>query len=217
MEAERDTPCRMSRFPRLLFFAGGAAICAASFLLDASVIAWVARHPSRSVKHAAQFFTRWGDFPPIIGLLLVLLIAAWALKRTPAIRLLLLMMGSACAGGLAANVLRILTGRTRPDSAAIPGWYGMWNHGRWIAGAYQYSSFPSAHTAVAIACVAPLWILPGVRRRIAVALPATGIALCIAASRILLAAHHLSDVVTSIWLGTWMAMAVCSRFRVGAK
>ena len=197
-----------------LLFAAGALLCAASFLFDDSIIAWVGAHPSPVVHRLAQFFTRWGDFLPIVVLLGLFLLAAWLLKRPFVIRLLLLTLGSAVAGGLAANILRVLTGRTRPSAHVPPGWYGLRDHGKWIAGTFAYSSFPSAHTAVAIACIVPLWLLLPPRRRLAIALPATMIAVCIAASRILLNAHHLSDVLTAAWLATLISSALCSRFKI---
>jgi membrane-associated phospholipid phosphatase len=201
----------MSRPLRILLIGGGALVCAASFLCDNAVIAWVKAHPGHHVKHIAQFFTKWGDFPPIIALLLVLLLIAWLMKRPFFIRIVLLMLGSAMAGGLVANTLRVLTGRARPSTAGAPGWYGLRNHGEWIAGSYAYSSFPSAHTAVAISCIVPLWILLPPRRRISIALPATLLALGVAASRILLDAHHLSDVLTSAWLGILIGSYLCGR------
>ena len=202
---------RIIRRNSKIFFLAGALLCAASFFFDDSVIAWVGAHPSRLVKHLAQFFTRWGDFPPIVALLLFLLLVAWLLKRPFVIRILLLMLGSAILGGLAANILRILTGRARPSAAAPPGWYGLKYRGAWIAGRFEFSSFPSAHTAVAIACIVPLWLLLRGRARIFIALPATLIALCIAASRILLNAHHLSDVLVSTWLGILISALLCAR------
>ena len=123
-----------------------------------------------------------------------------------------MVLGSAVAGGLVANILRLLTGRARPGARVPAGWYGLRDHGVWIAGSYRYSSFPSAHTAVAIACVVPLWLLLPRRQRVVIALPATLIALCIAASRILLNAHHLSDVLTSAWLGILISSLICARF-----
>jgi membrane-associated phospholipid phosphatase len=202
----------MIRPIRLVLFALGAVLCAISFLFDNFVIAWVAAHPSHLVKHLSRFFTHWGDFPPIVALLLLLLLAAWLIKRPFVIRLLLLMLGSAIAGGLAANILRILTGRARPSAQVPPGWYGFKDHGHWIVGRFEYSSFPSAHTAVAIACIIPLWLLLSTRDRILIALPSTLIALCIAASRILLNAHHLSDVLTSTWLAILISTLICARF-----
>jgi membrane-associated phospholipid phosphatase len=190
----------------------GVPLCAASFLFDNPVIQWVAAHPDPLVHRAAQFFTRWGDFFPIIAFLLLLLLLARLLKQSFAIRLLLLMLGSAIAGGLAANIIRLLTGRARPSAKVPPGWYGFRDHGTWIAGSYAYSSFPSAHTAVAIACIVPLWLLLGPPKRLLIALPATLIALSIAASRILLNAHHLSDVLTSVCLGILISTLLCTRF-----
>ena len=190
----------------------GAVLCAGSFFFDSAVIGWVAAHPSPAGRTAARFFTRWGDFPPIVALLLVLILIAWLVKRPFLMRIAVLMLGCATAGGLAANILRVLTGRARPSAKVPPGWYGLRDHGTWIAGSYGYSSFPSAHTAVAIACVVPLWVFLSPRLRLAVAAPATLVALCVAASRILLNAHHLSDVLTSVWLGILLAMLVCSRF-----
>jgi membrane-associated phospholipid phosphatase len=200
------------RMRGLVLSALGALVCGASFLGDNAVIAWVSAHPDPGVRRIAHFFTYWGDFIPIVLLLVLLLAITRMLKRAFAVRLLLLMLGSAVGGGLAANILRVLTGRARPSARVPPGWYGLRDQGKWIAGAYQYSSFPSAHTAVAIACVVPLWLLLPPRQRLLVACPATVIALCIAASRILLNAHHLSDVLTSIWLGSVISTLVCERF-----
>jgi membrane-associated phospholipid phosphatase len=199
----------LSRFRVLLWL---LLLCGVSFFFDNSVIGWVAAHPSPPVRSVARFFTRWGDFPPIVALLLLVLLIAWLLKRPFVIRILLLMLGSAVAGGLAANILRVLTGRARPSAKVPPGWYGLRDHGTWIAGSYGYSSFPSAHTAVAIACVVPLWVFLSPRLRLLIALPATIFALCVAASRILLNAHHLSDVLASVWLGILLATLVCGRF-----
>lgn len=214
VSSSRDIP-HIQKRPHLLIalaIAGGA-VCAASFAFDDAVIRFVAAHHIPAVQAAARFFTKWGDFPPIVALLALLLLAGWLAKKPPFIRLILLMLGSACAGGLAANILRFLTGRARPSAKVLPGWYGMISHGHWIAGQYGYSSFPSAHTAVAIACVVPLWICLSKKKRLFIAPPATVAALCIAASRILLNAHHLSDVLVSTLLGALIGGAICRRFR----
>jgi len=201
---------------RLLLFAAGLVLCALSFIFDDRVIAWVAAHPNPLVKHIARLFTYWGDFIPIVILLLLLLLIARLLKCPVCIRIILLMLGSGIAGGLTANILRVLTGRARPSARVPPGWYGLKDHGAWIAGSFQYSSFPSAHTAVAIASIVPLWLLLSCRRRIAIAMPATIVAVCIAASRILLNAHHLSDVLASVWLAILISSLICARFAPGA-
>jgi membrane-associated phospholipid phosphatase len=198
-------------------FVAAALVCAGSFPLDGCVVAFVAAHPGRTFHHAAQFFTRWGDFPPLVVYLVVSLVAARLLNRTVAIPVLKLMLYSAITGGLAANILRFLTGRARPSAKVPPGWYGMWSHGAWIGGQYQYSSFPSAHTAVAIATIIPLWLCLPARNRFLIALPATLAALCVAASRIVLNAHHLFDVLCGAWLGALLSVLICARFGLSTK
>lgn len=203
-----------SKIPRipLLIFGLGALVCAGSFTLDDAVTRWMGAHQSPGLHHAARFFTRWGDFPPIVAALLILFGVAWLRRKPVCIRILILMLGSAVTAGLAANILRFLTGRARPSARVAPGWYWMRAHGKWIAGSHQYSSFPSAHTAVAIACVAPLWICLSGWKRVLIAGPATVIALCIAGSRIALDAHHLSDVLVSVWIGALLSALICTRF-----
>jgi membrane-associated phospholipid phosphatase len=69
---------------------------------------------------------------------------------------------------------------------------------------------------VAIACIVPLWLMLPPRRRLWIATPATLLALCVAASRLVLNAHHLSDVLTSTWLGIVIAAFICDRFQPGS-
>jgi membrane-associated phospholipid phosphatase len=205
-------PTPISRPVRIAFFVIGAVICAVSFAWDDAVIRWVAAHQNATVHRVAVLFSQWGDFLPIAGVLLLGSLIAWVLKRHAALRLLLLMLGSAAAAGLAANILRVLTGRTRPSAKVPPGWFGFFDHGHWIAGTFSYSSFPSAHTAVAFACTVPLWLILRGPRRLLIAIPATLIALSIAASRILLNSHHLSDVVTSIYLAILISTWIYTRY-----
>jgi membrane-associated phospholipid phosphatase len=189
----------------------GAALCAASFLFDNAVVAWVDAHRDPGLIAAGWFFTKWGDFLPIVGLLLLVLLVAWLMKRRFVVRLVLLMLSSAVIGGLVANVFRLLSGRTRPLAKVPPGWYGLKDHGAWIVGKFDYSSFPSAHTAVAFSCVVPLWLLLPPRLRWLIAFPATLLAASIGVARMVIDAHHLSDVVTSVWLGIVVGTLVCRR------
>lgn len=105
--------------------------------------------------------------------------------------------------GIAVNVLKVLFGRARPrllqgDDPA----YGM----HWFTFGADHSSFPSGHSNTAFAmalAIGALW--PKAR------LPALAAASMIAASRIIVGAHFLSDVfagmtvavLTSAWLAGW--------------
>src|ERR1017187_1611214 len=62
--------------------------------------------------------------------------------------------------GLAALILRVLSGRTRPSNHDVPpGFYGVWHDGHWIIGKYQFSSFPSGHAATAVGLAAAAWLI----------------------------------------------------------
>jgi len=103
--------------------------------------------------------------------------------------------------GLAGLILRILFGRTRPLADVPQGFYGVWYHGHWIIGKYEFSSFPSGHSATAAGLAAAAWIVSS--RWGAVA---TLYALLVMWSRIALQSHHLSDVVAAAVLAVPLAI-----------
>lgn len=102
--------------------------------------------------------------------------------------------------GLAGLILRVLIGRTRPLAHAPQGFYGVWYHGHWIIGKYEFSAFPSGHTATAMGLAAAAWLL----HRGWGALAAL-YALAVLWSRVALQCHHLSDVVASTVLAIPLA------------
>jgi membrane-associated phospholipid phosphatase len=104
--------------------------------------------------------------------------------------------------GLAATILRVLFGRTRPTNHEVPqGFYGLWHDGHWIVGKYQFSSFPSGHSGSAVGLAAAVWLIH--RGWGAVA---SVYALAVMWSRIALQCHHLSDVVASTVLAIPLAI-----------
>ena len=104
--------------------------------------------------------------------------------------------------GLAATILRVLFGRTRPNNHAVPqGFYGVWHDGHWIIGQYKFSSFPSGHAAAAVGLATAAWLFN--RGWGAVA---SVYAVAVMWSRIALECHHLSDVVASTVLAIPLAM-----------
>ena len=105
--------------------------------------------------------------------------------------------------GMAVNLSRLTTGRTRPRAATEQGWYGPHHDGKWLIGQADFNSFPSGHTATAVGFAgvilfaAPAW-----------GVPAMIVALDVAVSRILLGAHHPSDVMTATVVALAVAWAV---------
>jgi membrane-associated phospholipid phosphatase len=105
--------------------------------------------------------------------------------------------------GLAATILRVLFGRTRPLAHAPQGFYGVWHDGHWILGKYDFSSFPSGHAATAVGLAAAAWLVHRGWGAVVVVY-----ALAVVWSRMALQCHHLSDVlasaVLSIALAVWL-------------
>src|SRR5262245_13232895 len=100
---------------------------------------------------------------------------------------------------LLANGIKALVDRARPDLSQLTGFAG--------------SSFPSGHSTAAAATYAGIALLLSRRRsprtRAVLAGVAVGIAVAVAASRVLLGVHWLTDVMAGMALG-WAWFAVCS-------
>jgi membrane-associated phospholipid phosphatase len=103
--------------------------------------------------------------------------------------------------GLAATILRVLFGRTRPLAHAPQGFYGVWHDGHWIIGKFEFSSFPSGHAASAAGLAAAAWLVHRGWGAVAAVY-----ALAVIWSRMALQCHHLSDVVASTALAVPLAV-----------
>ena len=174
----------------------GVLILAVAFFLDATVHAWVVEHQTRNLHKFMLAVSRWGDWPShvIVGGLAAA--AAYALGKRDWLRIFVAMIVACALAGATTRVIKIAAGRSRPSVTAHAGWNGP-------SLSSKYHAFPSGHTASSIAFFAvPCFA----RRRIALAfLP---IPLLIATSRVLLDAHHLSDVVFAAMLGVLCAFLV---------
>ncbi|HEY1788654.1 MAG TPA: phosphatase PAP2 family protein [Verrucomicrobiae bacterium] len=140
-----------------------------------------------------------GWVPAVAGIFLAVL---FVLAHRPAIGAKIFFVVLTCEiTGLAALILRILVGRTRPLANVPQGIYGVWYHGHWIIGKYQFSSFPSGHSATAVGLAAAAWMVHN-----GLGAVATLYALLVMWSRIALQCHHLSDVVASTVLSIPLAI-----------
>lgn len=179
-------------------------VMALSFFIDVPVRRAVVRWQeptwnTSSEKKIVATVSRYGDWPE---LMLVGAIGFFIARRARSQRwqkiFLCAMLASTIAGGLV-NTLRLTTGRTRPR-VAEQHWYGPYHAGKWMIGNAEYNSFPSGHTATAVAFAgvilfaAPCW---GVVAMIAAA--------GIAGSRLLLGAHHPSDLMVATCLALGIA------------
>jgi membrane-associated phospholipid phosphatase len=181
------------------------ALIAGSFLLDAKVKHLVldsnSGHWSKSPLVARV--SEYGDWPELMLLGVIgTLIARW-LRSVRWQRILIAAMIASTLAGMTINLSRLTTGRTRPRAAAEMGWYGPKHGEKWLIGEADFNSFPSGHTATAV----------GFAGVILFAAPGWGLLALLAASsvaisRILLGAHHPSDVITAATISLVVAWLV---------
>jgi membrane-associated phospholipid phosphatase len=188
----------------VLLFAA-IAIIGASFALDAPVQRMVLQTNQGHWSHdpAAAASSKYGDWPELMiaGGLGVFVARRFGSVRWQ--RILLSAMIASTLSGMAVNASRLTTGRTRPRAMAEQGWYGPYHDGKWLIGQADFNSFPSGHTATAVGFAGVLlFAAPGW------GIPAMIAALAIAISRILLGAHHPSDVVTAAIISLAIAWLV---------
>ena len=177
-------------------------VIAAAFYFDSAVREWMTSHSSRSTKQFMRNVSRYGDWPAHVAAGLLLAAAAWWRGSRRWVRIALTMILACAIAGIAARGLKVATGRARPSVKHELGWNGP----RFSS---KYNSFPSGHTAATTAFFGVLFFA---NRRVAfVLLP---IPLLIAASRMYVAAHYLSDVICAAVLGilcAWLCARACLR------
>jgi membrane-associated phospholipid phosphatase len=192
-----------------LFLAAGSI--AFSFYLDKPVRASIVASQGANWKNSpAQKFwgnvSRHGDWPQLMIAGAVGLFLAVRLHNRRWTQAIVAAMIASTLAGLVANSIRLTTGRVRPryEEKIGAGFQGLFHDGRLTIGDPKRNSFPSGHTATAFGFAVPLALFfPGI------GFGALGVAAAIAYSRMILGAHHFSDVVVSILLASAIAWIVC--------
>jgi membrane-associated phospholipid phosphatase len=185
----------------LLWLLAGVAAVAFAWPLDNWVDAALDATKNPALHRVAWWCSKAGEgWPPALaGVVFAVL---FLLLNRPAAAAKIFFVVLTCEfTGLAGLILRILFGRTRPLAHAPQGFYGVWHDGHWIIGKYEFSAFPSGHTATAVGLAAAAWLV----HRGWGALAAV-YALAVMWSRIALQCHHFSDVVASTFLAIPLAV-----------
>lgn len=177
-----------------------------AFHFDAAVRQWVVEHSNRTAKHLMRNVSRYGDWPEHILAGLLLVGIAWSRGSKRWVRIGLTMILACAIAGIAARGIKIATGRARPSVKQELGWNGP-------RLSQKYNSFPSGHTAATTAFFGVLFFA---NRRVGLCL--IPIPLLIAASRMYVAAHYLSDVICAAAIGilcAWLCARACLRAQIG--
>jgi lipid A 4'-phosphatase len=130
----------------------------------------------------------------------------WAARMRAAARIPALLFSGIAVSGILVDILKVIVGRPRPKLLFSAGSYEF----SWIGLSADHWSFPSGHAATAAALAAALWCLwpqP-------VLFYAVGAAL-VAASRVVMGAHYLSDVVMGGFIGVVVTRALAVAFARG--
>ena len=183
-----------SRFHLLAWLPAGVALIVLAWLLDGRVDDALDATGQPELKRLAWWASQAGE-GWVIGVAgFFLTIVFLLLKRSQAAaNIFYITLASEITGGVA-SVLRLFFGRTRPSNHTVPqGFYGLWHDGTFIAGKYQFSSFPSGHSASAAGLAVAVWLIHRGWGSVAAVY-----ALAVMWSRIALECHHFSDVVASV-------------------
>ena len=193
-------PKRLLSLAFLWLLAGGFAVGLA-WKVDGPVDAALAVTQSPSLHLFAWWCSKLGEgwVPGLAGISFA---ALFILLRKPGTAAEMFFVALTCEiTGLAALILRTFIGRARPIADVPQGIYGVWYHGHWIIGKYEFASFPSGHSATAVGLAAAAWMVHKGWGAVA-----TFYAILVMWSRIALQCHHLSDVVASIILSVPLAI-----------
>jgi membrane-associated phospholipid phosphatase len=176
------------------------SVLALAFLLDGLVGRALTLQSSTSWRDLALYSSKAGEGWVIavagaLGSLFLFLV-----RRFEASGKVFLVAVTGLLTGAAATIIRSLLGRTRPDSHALQGFYGVWYDSHWIIGKYEFGAFPSGHVATVVGLATAAWLID---RR--VGMLAACYALLVTWSRIALGCHHFSDTIAAAIVGFYGA------------
>jgi undecaprenyl-diphosphatase len=190
----------------IVVVAGGVALGALGLLVrtdssllqvDRSVAPWGEQHMTSLASSALDFVTSFGGTGVIVGFALAVLVVE--MVRRPSRWLPVFLLAVTIGQTLLSTQIKDLVDRIRPTVNPIAHTLG--------------PSFPSGHTTGAAACFAAFALVLGRGRsrntQAVLAGAAVFIACAVAASRVLLGVHWLTDVLGGLALG-WAWFALCS-------
>jgi len=174
-----------------------------ALLADANVASWINANTSDTLRRFMRLVSRIGDWQGHFAAGLILVAIAWLRRGKWWLRVFLAMLIACALAGIVARVGKIAIGRPRPSTSTEQTWNGPSLHSK-------FNAFPSGHTASSTAFFVTFLIAAGWR----VGTPFLFIPLLIASSRMVVAAHYLSDVIGGFAVGIIAALFVAERLQL---
>jgi membrane-associated phospholipid phosphatase len=191
----------------MLWLLGGAAAIALAWLLDVRVDAALSVAGRPALQKLAWWCSEAGEGWAVAAWGFLSAAIFFQLKRPDVAGKIFFVAATSEVAGLVSVILRGLVGRARPNALVPPGIYGLWHDGHWIVGRYDFSAFPSGHSAVAAGLAAAAWLFSPRWGKVAAVY-----ALGVVWSRVAQGSHHLSDVVASIVIAIPIAVLMNTYF-----
>ena len=200
MKYKREIRANTAARRWFLLSAGAVLLLLAGFYLDAGTQAWMDQHQHPGMRWFMEKVSRYGDWPSHILLGLVLMGIAFWRGNKKWVRIFAALIVACALAGIATRVVKISTGRARPNVQTETEWKGgpQFNP--------RYNAFPSGHTTSSTAFFATLVFVSWRIGAGLLAIPAL-----IAFSRMYVGAHHLSDVAAGALIGVVTAYLVARR------
>lgn len=165
--------------------------------IDAAVSKALLRHRQNPAVRVLGTASEAADQPPLIGICLATIGAGAALRRPRLLRAGLRMLASEFVATAAKAVIKHHVNRTRPHKMLKEGRYALHADGKGSKDEGPWNSFPSGHTAGAVAVGRAL------TREYPAALPAAGLAMAtVALVQLPRGKHFTSDVIAGAVIGT---------------
>jgi membrane-associated phospholipid phosphatase len=168
----------------------------AAFLLDQATANWITTYSSPELKRVMRIVSRVGDWPAHVIVGAIGFAIAFVMGSKAWMRIFLAMLIALALAGVTTRGIKIATGRARPSVKTEAQWNGPQLSSK-------YHAFPSGHTASSTAFFVALFLA---RKKIGG--PLLLIPILIAASRMILGAHYLSDVTFAAIIGVFSALLV---------
>jgi membrane-associated phospholipid phosphatase len=168
----------------------------AAFLLDQATANWITTCSSPELKRVMRIVSRVGDWPAHAIAGAIGFAIAFVMGSKAWMRIFLAMLIALALAGVTTRGIKIATGRARPSVKTEARWNGPQLSSK-------YHAFPSGHTASSTAFFVALFLA---RKKIGG--PLLLIPILIAASRMILGAHYLSDVTFAAIIGVFSALLV---------